>query len=157
MRITVTFDLECDPDTTWRALHAPAVIASVYGPLLRMRSEGPMPAALTDGDTLRVRLLVWPGLVVGRQLIRITDEREFIDGRERRTMHDRGQPLRGPLALLRGWHHRMSLTPSRSLPGGTTWHDTLEATGPFAALYRPALALVWRMRAARIRRLARGW
>lgn len=159
MRVSRCFTIDCPPDAAWDALHRTASIAAVYAPMMRMDSEGGLSDRLRDGDELIVRLRVLGLLSVGRQAIRVSDERtrDPEGGIERRTMHDRGGPLSGPLSLLRLWHHRMTVVSLPDEPGRARWEDTLEVGGSAAPLLRPALAIAWSLRGRRIRRLARRW
>lgn len=157
VNITRSFEIACDADSAWRAMHDPVTIASVYGSLIRLTPVGTVPAQLTTGTRIVVGLNALGILPLGRQAIVVSDSRVARGDTEVRTMHDRGGPLSGPLALLRGWHHRMSVSP---LPGSETsasWSDTLEVGGPFAWLFWPALYATWRMRETRIKRLSRTW
>lgn len=157
MKITRSFEIPCSADSAWRALHDPVTIASVYGSLLRLTPDETPPAQLTTGTRMVVALNALGILPLGRQAIVVTDSQVDRGDIEVRTMHDRGGPVTGPLALLRGWHHRMSVS---SIPGSETsasWSDTLEVGGPFAWLFWPALYGTWKMRETRIKRLSRTW
>lgn len=94
---------------------------------------------------------------MGRQVIEVRDEFGPEGPQQIRTMHDVGGPLTGPLTLLQGWHHRMSLSPVPGHPDRVHWSDTLEVGGRFAPLFWPVLTLTWRLRAGRIRSLAPRW
>ncbi|MBC9926415.1 MULTISPECIES: hypothetical protein [unclassified Leucobacter] len=157
MKITRSFEIACDADSAWRAMHDPVTIANVYGSLLRLIPEGKVPTQLENGTRMVVGLNALGILPLGRQAIVVADTRVLRGDTETRTMHDRGGPLSGPLAVLHGWHHQMSVTPLPGSAPGAGWSDTLEASGPFAWLFWPALFSTWKMREARIKRLSRSW
>lgn len=157
MQVSVSFDIDCAASTAWDALHQIATIASVYGPVMTMRSQERLPETLQSGDRLEVQLRVLGMLPVGRQLIAISDTYDGHGVDRVRTMHDRGGPIRGPLILARKWHHQISLATKPGTPNQTTWTDTLSFTGSFSWLMKPVLWVVWQLRASRIRQLARSW
>lgn len=153
MRILLKFPIDCDADAAWRALHSPAALAELYGPLLSMAPLGDSPR-LEAGTDAAVALSSF-GIPLGRQLITVTDRAvESTDG-EVRILRDSGMPLTGPLAALDVWDHQMAVSP---LPDGRTlWRERLVIGGRAAPLLWPGLWAVWQWRAARIRALAPGW
>jgi hypothetical protein len=157
MKITQCFTVNSEVDNVWRALHETRSIAEAYGPVLSMRAVGVMPETLADGDAVTVALRAFDFLPAGRQVIQIRNTTTQHNGVERRTMHDEGGPLSGPLFLLKNWHHQMGVSRSSSDSQKTDWHDTLEVGGPVAFLYWPVLAIVWKLRTKRIQRIARSW
>lgn len=165
MKIIVSFEIDCSAVVAWRAMHRTKTIANVYAPLLRMQSDGQLPDEILSGAQIEVRLRAFNLVDVGRQLIAIRDAVESSRGSlalktgeaQVHTMHDQGGPLTGPLKLARTWHHQMSVS---ALPGDrerAIWTDSLSCTGPFVWLLWPALWCSWRLRARRIKSLARGW
>lgn len=194
MYVQLKLSLDCEPEAAWRALRSVAVVREIYAPVIDVRPVGDfIPAGGGEGID-RERVLspgtMWePGSVdcdvrlfglipVGRQTIRVGFDRSR-DG-EAHIFSDTGGASAGPLSLLRGWRHRMAVSP---LPGGgaapdparggtardpgegdaasaggrTLWRDRVEFHGPFAAIEWPVIWLIWQFRGARIRRLAAGW
>lgn len=157
MRILLKFVIDCDPDAAWRALHSPAAIAEVYGPLLAMRPLVDPPTSFGARDDLPVQLTVAGRVPMGRQLISVS-ERETTDGHGRvRVFRDSGIPLTGPLASLDVWDHQMAVSAAPGEPGKTLWRDRLVIGGPMAPLLWPTLWSAWQWRGARIRALAPTW
>ncbi|MBL3699662.1 hypothetical protein [Leucobacter luti] len=72
-----------------------------------------------------------------------------------RTMRDIGHPVSGPLALLSGWHHAMTVRAADD--GRTVWLDELTLSGAAAPLFTPLLWATWKWRGRRLRALARRW
>ena len=124
---------------------------------MQLRPLTLMPERFSPGDEVEVELRFAGLLPVGRQVIRVRDE-VWGDGESLvRTMHDTGHPSSGPLALVRGWHHRMTISEAPGNPQRAIWRDRLSFSGPFALLAWPVLWVTWAWRAQRIRRLAPGW
>ena len=157
MRIRTEFEADCPPDVAWRALHDPSVAAELYAPILIMRPERAFPDALATGTELRARLRGFGVLPVGAQLIRITDVPAPSGADWPRTMRDHGEPLSGPLALLATWRHEITISRSRASEHRAVWTDELHISGAFAPLFTPVLAVMWRWRGRKLRRLARSW
>lgn len=157
MRILLKLVIDCDPDAAWRALHSPAAVAELYGPLLVMDPLAKPPTSFGDGDELPVRLSVAGIVPMGRQLIAPSDiETTDRNGRVR-IFRDSGIPLTGPLAALHVWDHQMAIAAAPDAPGRTLWRDRLVIGGPTAALLWPVLWSTWQWRGARIRALAPTW
>lgn len=155
MRVRTQFAVPCSANTAWSAVHEPAVAARLYAPLIVMRPDRDFPERFDSGDRVRVHLRLWGRLPIGAQLISIKDS-EAEDGTSGgRTMHDVGRPLSGPLALLSGWHHRITILPVTAR--GAVWRDELSISGVLAPLYWPVLAVMWQWRRIRLERLARSW
>lgn len=149
--------LDCDADAAWRALHSPAAVSELYGPLLQMTPmAGALPSALEHGADVPVRLGAL-GVAVGEQLIHVTDRLTEDGHGEVRIMRDSGIPLTGPLATLDVWDHQMAVAPHPDDPSKTLWRDRLVIGGPTAAALWPALWATWQWRGARLRRLAPTW
>ncbi|MGW9114619.1 hypothetical protein [Microbacterium sp. NPDC055683] len=152
MRILQKLVLDCDVDAAWRALHSPAVLAELYGPLVRMRPLGadPMPLEWSSGDDAAVALETGP-LTIGTQLIATVDRSKG----DVRILRDAGTPLTGPLASLDVWDHQMAV--SATADGRTLWRERLTIGGGAAPLLWLPLWAIWQVRAVRLRRLARTW
>lgn len=164
MRIRFTVELACPSDAAWEALHSPAAVAELYGPVFRLTGLDPLPERFADGSRVRVRLALLGLVPLGSQLIAIDDVlpdgpdgSDRPDGPTARTMRDAGRPLTGPMALISRWRHEMTVLPVPGDPDRSIWRDELRIGGAAAPLLWPALALVWRWRRARIRRLSRSW
>ena len=155
MRICVEFEIDCPVEAAWEALHSPRIVAELYAPLIRLVGPRAMPERFTDGDRVRVSMKVFGVVPLGSQIIVIDNARspQFAD--DARTMRDIGRPLTGPLALLSGWCHEMTVWTSRS--GRVVWHDELKISGVFAPAFWPVLAVMWRWRQYKLVRLARDW
>ena len=149
------FAVQCSADTAWSAVHSPDVAARLYAPLIVMRPEHDFPERFGPGARASVRLRLWGRLPIGSQLISIEDSEAEDGTAEGRTMHDVGGPLSGPLALLSGWHHRITILPVTAR--GAVWRDELTISGAWAPLCWPALAVMWQWRRRRLERLARSW
>ncbi|MCW2289926.1 hypothetical protein EDF60_2804 [Leucobacter luti] len=155
-RIRVKILLDCDSDSAWRALHDPTVAAQLYAPILRMAPvRGALPEAFVSGTRLLVRIRLLGVVPLGRQLIVIEDATPGELGPAHRTMRDIGHPVSGPLALLRGWHHEMTV--QSDAHGRTIWLDELTVAGGAALICAPVLWVTWRWRGRRLRSLARYW
>lgn len=149
--------IDCDPDAAWRALHSPAAIAEVYGPVLAMQPLVDAPPTLGPGSDLPVQLTFAGQVPMGRQLISVS-ERETIDRTGRvRIFRDSGIPLTGPLSTLDVWDHQMAVSAAPGDPSKTLWRDRLVIGGAAAPLLWPTLWAAWQWRAARIRALAPTW
>ncbi|MBU3994342.1 MAG: hypothetical protein KKF42_00975, partial [Actinobacteria bacterium] len=141
----------------WGGVHTTAVAAELYGSVMQLTPLTAMPEHFSPGDEVEVELR-FAGLVpVGRQVIRVTDETHGAGESLVRTMHDTGHPVSGPLALVNGWHHRMTITQAPGAPGRAIWRDRLEFGGLLAPLAWPVLWATWAWRARRIKKLAPGW
>ncbi len=154
MRILLKFSIDCDADAAWRALHSPATMAELYGPLLSLEPLSPPPTRWESGQDAAVRMAIL-GAPVGTQLISISDRTVTADDGAVRIMRDSGSPLTGPLAALDVWDHQLAVSP---LPGARTlWRERLVIGGRAAHLLWPSLWLAWQWRQARIRSLAPTW
>lgn len=154
VRIRIVFTADCAADAAWMAVHDPAVASELYAPLMQMRPERALPQRFGSGDEVRVTLRLLGVIPMGAQLIRIEDENPSHRLPDARTMRDAGRPLTGPLAMLAGWNHEITVWPSQT---GAVWHDELTIRGWFAPLFFPVLAVMWRWRKSKLRRLARTW
>lgn len=157
MRIRTEFTAVCSPAVAWRALHDPHVAAALYAPLLVMDPVTPMPERLVTGSYARVRLRAFGFVPVGTQEIRITDQAPDASESCPRTMRDHGRPLSGPLAALTHWQHEITISSSAYDPERAVWSDELRIGGAWARAFRLPLALMWRWRGHKLRRLARNW
>ncbi|WOQ69340.1 hypothetical protein RYJ27_11655 [Microbacterium limosum] len=158
MRILLKHVIDCDADAAWRALHSPAAVAELYGPLLTMRplAPTPLPTRWEPGTDAAVQLEV-AGLPAGRQFLHLSDRTATErDGRVR-ILRDSGIPLTGPLAALDVWDHQMAVSPAPGDPARTLWRERLVIGGAAAPVLWPGLWALWQWRAARIRGLAPSW
>jgi hypothetical protein len=157
MRILLKFEIDCDPDAAWRALHSPRAVAELYGPLLDVETLEEAPTSFSSGDDVPVQMRAAGVFPVGRQLISVAD-RETTDGNGRvRVFRDWGVPLTGPLAALDVWDHQMAVSAAPGDPNRTLWRERLTIGGAAAPAMWPALWAMWQWRAARIRALAPTW
>lgn len=155
-RIRVVFPIACPADVAWRQAHSPAAAAALYRPLLTMEAlTGEMPERFLPGTSIDVSLKTWGGLPAGTQRISIDDVTRHDIPAESRTMRDSGRPLTGPLALLRGWNHEISIWPMGQ--SAAVWHDELTLQGAFAPLAGLVLRPMWWWRKYKLQQLARDW
>ena len=156
MRIRTIFLIDCSAEIAWQAAHTPGAAAQLYEPALHMSDKhGTLPTQFESGSRVEVALRLFGFVPVGVQRIEIEDIplTQFPPGA--RTMRDAGRPLSGPLALLRGWNHEITVWPMGSR--ATVWHDELTINGAFAPLLSLGLRPMWRWRQAKLTRLARAW
>lgn len=138
-------------------MHSPAVASELYGTLVQMKPLSRTPDQLENATQFDVQLSLWGRVPLGKQRIFVTDEVRETPGGTVRTLHDTGGALSGPLSLVKGWHHRMTITAAANQQQHTHWHDSLSFSGPIAALAWPALFLTWHWRARRLKRIAASW
>ncbi|MER7796540.1 hypothetical protein [Microbacterium sp. NPDC096154] len=158
MRILLKLALDIDAEAAWRALHSPAALAELYGPLLNVEpmAGGGMPTRWTDGADAPVRYSSF-GMGLGAHLIAVHDRRTTDGHGEVRILRDTGIPLTGPLATLDVWDHQMAVAPLPGDPARTLWRERLVIGGRAApALWAPLWA-AWQWRGARLKRLAPTW
>ncbi len=167
MRVRLDLLLDCPADAAWEALHSPAVFRAVSGPWTTAESlePGGFPERWPGGDH-RVRLRLLGVLPMGEQVIRLRDEaaHDPVLGADARIVHDEGGPVRGPMTLVRHWHHRMAIAPNPlsgtagRLAPRTRFTDTLEVrAGLLTPLAWLGFRVFWSLRGRTIRRLAPGW
>ncbi|WP_460776144.1 hypothetical protein [Microbacterium sp. GXF7504] len=157
MRILQKFEIACDPDAAWRALHSPQALAELYGPLLEVRPISDAPTSWEPGQDAAVAMSAFGVVPLGSQYISVSDR--YVDehaGRVR-ILRDAGTPLTGPLATLDVWDHQMAVSPVAGDPARTLWRERLVIGGRTAPLLWPTLWAMWQWRAARIRSLAPSW
>jgi hypothetical protein len=157
MRILLKLVIDCDADAAWRALHSPAAVAELYGPLLQMRPLSEPPTTYESGADVPVRLSVAGLVPMGSQFISVSERRATDAAGPVRIFRDSGIPLTGPLASLDVWDHQMAVSPAPGDPTRTLWRDRLVIGGRTAPLLWPVLWSTWQWRAARIRVLAPTW
>lgn len=154
MRVLLKLQLDCEAETAWIKLHEPETFAAVFAPLIRVRplEPGGFPATWERGE-YRIQLRLLGVIPMGTQLVKL----DFRENTETgiNVLRDTGGALGGPLALLRGWDHRMAVSAMKD--GRTLYRDQLRASGPFSVLAWPVLWLAWQWRAARLTWLARDW
>ncbi len=149
MRVVLRFELDAYPDEVWAMLHDPLALGEVVAPLIEMEPVGHrrFPPTWSSGDHL-VRLRLLGVVAIGDQRIRLSTSRRG----DARILEDSGGPVSGALGLVRGWRHRMAVSP---LPGGRTlYRDRLDLS---AGLLTPvawiAVWALWQYRAIGIRRV----
>ncbi|SEB86805.1 hypothetical protein SAMN04489806_1990 [Paramicrobacterium humi] len=153
MFVQLKMVLATDPAAAWRALRSPTVMRELYAPLLDIGAESTATRWGATSAEVPVRLA---GLVpIGRQLIDLEYDEERRPGVK--IMRDTGGPRSGPLALLRGWNHRMAISPADGHPGLTLLRDRLTFHGPAAAAYWYPLWAMWQWRGSRLRDMAPSW
>lgn len=153
----MAFEIECSPDAAWKALHLPGVVAELYEPLMRIQGSDKLPERWVDGERGEIKLSFAGLLPAGSQVIKIRDESHGIGPSLTRSMHDIGHATSGPLTLLQGWHHRMTIRSSPQGPGHALWSERVEFHGPVALFAWPLMRLIWQWRVRRIRAMARNW
>lgn len=157
MRIRLEFQIPCSAIRAWEAVHEPKVAADLYRPLLVMAAgSGGFPPRFASGDRVRVTMRLLGRVPIGAQLIAIEDvtlPTGFPAGA--RTMRDAGRPLTGPLSLLAGWNHEITIWSAEE--GRAVWHDELTVRGVFAPVYWPVLWSMWKWRQRKLQRLAQRW
>lgn len=157
MRVLLKFEIACNVDAVWRALHSPAALAEVASPLVAMQSVDPLPTSWESGNSATVSLRAAGVLPLGLQLIHVTDRSRTHKGARVRILRDSGMPLSGPLSLLDVWDHQIAISEVRGHPNRTLWRDRLEIRGAVAPLVWPALWTMWQWRQQRITQLAPTW
>lgn len=167
MRVHLDLLLDCPADAAWEALHSPAVFRAVSGPWTTAESLEPegFPERWPGGDH-RVRLRLLGVLPMGEQVIRLRDEvvDDAVLGTGARVVHDEGGPVRGPMTLVRHWHHRLAIAPNplsgtaERREARTRFTDTLEVrAGLLTPLAWLGFRVFWSLRARKLVRLAPGW
>lgn len=155
-RIRVVFPVACAADVAWLAVHTPTVAAELYRPFMIMTPQrGALPGRFTSGSRIDVTLRALGMFPAGSQRIQIEDVELHGFPPGARTMRDAGRPLGGPLSLLRGWNHEITVWPVT--PGAAVWHDELTIRGGFAPAISLVLGPMWRWRKAKLAKLARSW
>lgn len=153
----LAFEIGCEPQAAWEAIHSPAVAEQLYGPLVRLRAATALPERWQPGDEATVAMQALGVVPVGSQVIRVSDEERQVGGVRVQVMRDSGRPLTGPLAVLTSWDHRMAVSAVPGQPHRTLWRDRLVVGGPAAPLLWPGLWLAWQLRQVRITALAPSW
>jgi SAM-dependent methyltransferase len=155
MKVSTRATLNCSIDSAWDALHTPAVFRTVSAPFTSFRTEPgtELPEHFDINTDYPVTVMALGVMPLGRQTIHLVDEvRSWAD----RTVEDCGRGESGPLAMLRNWRHRMSVTARPD--GRTDFSDTLTADAgwltPFAWL---GLQVFWLWRRARLRSLSKSF
>lgn len=156
MHVLLKFEINCDADAAWRALHSPTALSELYGPLLRMAPLDPLPARWTSGDEAGVHLHSG-AIPLGKQLIHVTDVERTASGERVRVLRDSGIPLTGPLGSLDVWDHQMAVSAVPGNPARTLWRERLVIRGTAAPLLWPVLWATWQWRRTRIQALAPTW
>lgn len=157
MQVMLKFRLKCTPQAAWEALHTPAVGMELYGPVIQIHSVAPFPRRWQSGDQATITLKLFGAFPVGVQSIKIHDYESQFEGQRIQIMRDHGEPLSGPLSLLRHWDHQMGVAADPKRPGQTIWRERLEIDGVVAPLFYPVLWVIWQLRARRLRHISRQW
>lgn len=157
MRVLLKFEIACDADAAWRALHSPAAVAELYGPLIQLRPLSDQPTSWEQGDEAVVTMRGAGVVPLGTQLIHVTDREVIEHGTRVRILRDTGVPLTGPLSGLDVWDHQMAVSAVPGKPHRTLWRDRLTFAGPTAAVLWPTLWAMWQWRQARIIAAAPSW
>ena len=159
MRILLKFEIDCDVDAAWRALHSPRAVAELYGPLVELAPlvPGEMPTSWEPGADVPVQLSLAGIVPMGQQLIHVSER--FVDDASGpvRIFRDSGIPLTGPLSSLDVWDHQMAVLPVPGNPAKTLWRDRLVIRGAAAPALWPVMWATWQWRAARVKALAPTW
>lgn len=157
MRVRLKFRIRCSPDAAWEALHSAQSAGQVYGPLLTMRPQIPLPGGRFEpGRDIVMRVLAFDRFPVGRQRLYI--RHSIVDRTPpARRFHDTGGALSGPLALLKPWDHQMTIVPVPGDPNQSVWLDQVKFGGVFAPVLWPVVALAWYVRKFRVQHLAPEW
>jgi SAM-dependent methyltransferase len=155
MKVSTRATLNCSIDSAWDALHTPAVFREVSAPFTSFRTDpgAELPERFDIDTDYPVTVMALAVMPLGRQTIHLVDEvRSWAD----RTVEDCGRGESGPLAMLRNWRHRMSITARPD--GRTDFCDTLIADAgwltPFAWL---GLQVFWLWRRTRLSALSKGF
>jgi hypothetical protein len=101
MRVDVSTELDCPADKAWEAVRTSALFLHVAWPVATIADAAELPPAWTQGETVRCRPLVFGFIPVGIRTLhfeRIDDTRREIETREED-------------ALVRLWHHQISIAP----------------------------------------------
>ncbi|PFG30521.1 hypothetical protein [Paramicrobacterium agarici] len=152
MYVQLKLVLDTDAAAAWRALRSPAVMRELYAPFISVDTG----AETMWGNTAREAPLSFAGLVpLGRQLIDL--DYDETSHRGVKILRDTGAPTSGPLSALRGWNHRMAVSPAPGEPGRTLLRDRLSFHGPAAAAYWYPLWAIWQWRGSRLRDMAPSW
>jgi hypothetical protein len=154
MRVQLKLILDCEPDDAWRALRSPAVLHELYGPLLQLAPDSPVPT-LWEPGAMNVTMKGAGVIPVGRQLIDLDFDLKRMPGV--RILVDSGRPLSGPLSLLDSWHHRMAVAPAPGAEGKTLYRDRLDVTGAAALPLWMPLWTMWQWRGVRLAQMAPNW
>lgn len=157
MRVLLKFEIRCDVDAAWRAIHSPAVMAEIATPLISVSPLDAMPTQWASGSNATVELRAGGVVPVGKQLINISDRERTHEGARVRILRDTGIPLSGPLASLDVWDHQIAVSAVPGHSNRTLWRDRLVIAGPTAPLLWPAVWSAWQWRMQRIKRLAPTW
>lgn len=157
MRIMLKFVIDVDADAAWHALHSPAVLGEIYGPLITLERLSPDDSPETAHPSYAVQMRLFDVIPLGRQLIALSDGIRDDRTGSVRIVRDSGIPLTGPLSTLDVWDHQMAVSPVSGDRRRTLWRDRLVIAGPLAPVLWPMLWVVWQWRQRRIRRIAPSW
>ena len=150
MRITPQLVLDADIDTVWDALSQPEQMRSATRPFIRARSleKSGFPSAWVAETPHRVALSLFGLIPMGTQTVNVA---YAIASNGERTVTDSGSPTSGPLALLKNWQHRMTI--SEMDAHHTRYVDTVSArAGVLTPIMWVTIWAMWRMRGLALRR-----
>jgi len=155
VKIRTQATLPASIDSVWGALHAPAVFTAVSSPFTRFKASevGGLPERFESGRDYEVTASAFGVVSMGRQIIHLVDE---VSSWLSRTVTDQGHGVTGPLALLTGWRHTMSV--SARPDGMTDFHDELHLDSSlWSVVAWPGLQLFWVWRGMRLRQIAKSF
>ncbi len=154
MRITLKLVFDADIDTVWDALSRPEQMRSAARPFIRVRSleKSGFPSSWPAVTPHRVELSLFGLIPMGTQVVNVS---YTIAPSGERTVTDSGSPTSGPLALLRDWQHRMTISAMDA--HRTRYVDTVTArAGVLTPIMWITIWAMWRMRGVALRRNLRG-
>ncbi|WP_166996640.1 hypothetical protein [Paramicrobacterium fandaimingii] len=155
MYVQLKLVLDTDPSAAWRALRSPSVMRELYAPFLNVNAARAGSGTLWQNTADEIPLTLAGLVPLGRQLIELDYDETSHPGVK--ILRDTGSPLTGPLSALRGWNHRMAVSPTADDPGRTLFRDRLSFHGTAAGAYWYPLWVMWQWRGSRLRDMAPSW
>ena len=150
MDIFLRLTLDADIETVWDALSRPEQMRSAARPFIQVRSleTSGFPPAWPAKTPHRVALSLFGLIPMGTQVVNVSYE---LAPTGERTVTDSGSPTSGPLALMRDWQHRMTISAMDAQH--TRYVDTVSArAGVLTPLMWITIWAMWRMRGLALRR-----
>ena len=145
MVVRVSTVLPTSPDRAWEAVQRPDTLRYITRGLLGFRPLGEVPDTLSEGLTVRLRLMFFHALPAWKHEITVV---RLDDGAREIYTNERGGPVRS-------WNHLIRIEPG-SRDGETRYTDEIEiAAGPMTPLVWLYAQLFYRYRQWRWRKLAR--
>jgi hypothetical protein len=154
MKFSLRVSLSCTVAEAFDALHNPEVFREVSAPFLHFEPLSPpvFPARYESGESYSVRVKALGLVSLGTQEINPTTSEAGMA----RTFQDNGRGLTGSLALVKRFHHTMTVR-----PGGTGRTELVDDLDFDAGVLTPAMGLgflvFWWWRHLMMKRLAPGW